>query len=173
MNTGDKYDRILHKGDMLHVCSIHTSTRNMIKHAHKTKFCFYWPLIDGFDGELTSEVMPEDNMWPLIHGLVMSIGWGVLVDFGISAVRYFRVRKHYVISHALFMALMTLTTLPMVILMIVRNRRSIFFNFDVMEWTTRAHFILGALIIVVVVCEGIIGVFTKVSQEGESIPSLN
>jgi hypothetical protein len=40
----------------------------------------------------------------------------------------------------------------MAILMIVRNRSSIFYNFELMAPTTRAHFILGVMIIVAVVC---------------------
>jgi hypothetical protein len=120
--------------------------------SNRARFCFDWPLVDGFNGDSTSELTPDHSTWSLVHGLVMTIGWGVLVDFGILAIMYFRVKNHYIISHALLLILVSLMTLAMAILMIVRNRSSIFYNFELMAPTTRAHFILGVMIIVAVVC---------------------
>lgn len=59
----------------------------------------------------------------------MSLSWGVLVDFGVSTARYFKLRGLYVISHAVFFLVVGLATTPMAILMIVRNKRDLFYNF--------------------------------------------
>lgn len=49
MVTNDPFDLNIAKGDIIHVCSSKSWTTNMVKHKH-SMFCFYWPVIDGFDG---------------------------------------------------------------------------------------------------------------------------
>ena len=164
--TEDKYDLPLVKGNTIHVCSIFSTTPDLKMHATpSSRFCFYWPLLDGFNGDLSSEPIVEDNTWELVHGIVMSIGWGVLVDFALAAVRYFRVRKHYTTSHAIFFFVINLTTIPMAVLMVVRNNRSILYNFDILEWQVKTHFLLGSSLVLLIIAQHVLGIFTKLAQE--------
>lgn len=163
MITNDRFDLAISKGDTIHVCSSKSWTVNLVKH-HHSKYCFYWPILDGFDGELTEEIV-ADNTWPLIHGIVMSVCWGVLVDFGVSTARYFKLRGHYVVSHAVFFAVVALATIPMAVLMVVRNRRDLLYNFEVLDWTVQVHFILGVVLIAAVIAQYVVGLLTKSSQE--------
>lgn len=174
LTTGDSHDLPLVKGSTLHVCSYNTSTVMIRRHASSSdRFCFYWPLLDGFNGDLTTEPVTEDDTWVKVHGIVMSIGWGVLVDFGVAAVRYFRIRKHHTLSHALFFIVINLTTIPMAVLMVVRNRRSIFYNFDLLEWPVKTHFILGGLLVCTIISQHVLGLFTKLAQENPEEESIS
>ena len=95
----------------------------------------------------------------------MSICWGVLMDFGVSTARYFKVRGLYVISHAVFFVVVALATMPMAIIMIVRNKRSLVYNFETLDWSVQAHFILGVVLLAAVIVQHLSGLLVKVAQE--------
>lgn len=103
----------------------------MVKH-NGNIYCFYWKFINGFNGELEANDDLEGTNWALIHGIVMSAGWGVLVDFGIMAARYFKTKRLYTIYHAIMMSLISFTSLPMAVYMVVLHRRNLFYNFDLL-----------------------------------------
>lgn len=53
LQTGDSYDQILERGKTVKVCSYSSTSTNLSKHASKeVRYCFYWPLVDGYSGEL-------------------------------------------------------------------------------------------------------------------------
>jgi hypothetical protein len=60
---------------------------------------------------------------------VLSIGWGLLVDFSLIAIRYFKTLKYYTIAHGLLFFIINITSIPMIILMIVKNYNIVIYNF--------------------------------------------
>jgi hypothetical protein len=167
--TGDSRDKPITMGERIRVCSVVSTTQQMSKHNTKP-FCFYWPIIDGFSGDLSAGTSGGDT-WALIHGLVMTVGWGLLVDVGIIVARYFRTRRYYIISHAVIFFLVDITTVPMAILMVVLNRDSVFNGYKQMPLSVKVHLLLGVGLVVVIVCHHLLGGLAKHQQESKIIPA--
>lgn len=56
LNTGDPNDLPLERGKNIKVCSYSANTTTFSKHLNQdVRYCFYWPLIDGYQGELLAE----------------------------------------------------------------------------------------------------------------------
>lgn len=51
LNTGDPRDAVLERGKTIKVCSFWEASTNSEKRASKdVRYCFYWPLLDNFQG---------------------------------------------------------------------------------------------------------------------------
>jgi hypothetical protein len=94
----------------------------------------------------------------------MTVGWGVLVDFGIMAARYFRTLRYYTLAHAVTFFLIDITTVPMAIFMIVLNRENIFHSFNTMQLSVKLHFIIGLVLIVLIFVQHMMGGIVKHKQ---------
>lgn len=51
LDTGDITDSPLKKGTTFQVCSIDSTSKNLMKHNFNI-YCFYWKFYNGFNGEL-------------------------------------------------------------------------------------------------------------------------
>jgi hypothetical protein len=49
LSTGDSKDKVIAIGEKIRVCSFQSTTTYMKKHSTKS-FCFYWLVIDNFNG---------------------------------------------------------------------------------------------------------------------------
>lgn len=162
--THDEFDLPLERGKSIKICSYSANTTKFSKHISKdVRYCFYWPLIDGYQGDLSSEL--ESSPFTLAHGIVLTVCWGFLMDVAIMIVRFLRTAKGYKLLHASFFFLINLASLPFIIIMIVKQKVNIFHNFEFMEPLTKVHLILGFSILVLIVTEHTIGIMTKSTQE--------
>lgn len=167
--TADAKDKALAVGDKIKVCSVASTTAQMQKHSTKP-FCFTWPIVDNYSGDLTSQ-MSGGDFWSLIHGLTMTICWGLLVDVGVMVARYFRARRYYVISHAVIFFLVDITTIPMAILMVVLNRDSVFKGYKQMSLSVKLHLLLGVALVATIVFQHLLGGVAKHKQESSTTPA--
>jgi hypothetical protein len=67
-----------------------------------------------------------------IHGIVLFIGWGVLVDISLIFARYLKTYPHYLKIHSLLSWLTVISTLVMEALMMVKI---LFDKFRIIEKT--------------------------------------
>lgn len=106
----------------MRVCSQDSDTYFLSKHQQMSDvFCFEWPLKEGvheFEIE-TSRLKSSPNI-KLVHGIGLTIGWGLLIDLGVLFVRYFRTLKYYKLAHTTIFVLVNFSSIPLIVIFIVR-----------------------------------------------------
>lgn len=89
-----------------------------------------------------TRLKPSPNI-KLIHGVVLTIGWGLFIDLGILVVRYFRTLKYYKLAHVLIFISVNFSSIPFIVMLIVREQKPIFHFFSSMSLAKQIHTILG------------------------------
>ena len=162
---------VLPRGKSIRICGMRSETANLHKHKSlEDVFCFYWPLKEGVhNNQLLREKAP--GTLKLAHGIGLTICWALLVDCGIISIRYFRTHKYYKLAHMTFFLVITAASLPLIGLMVVRERVDIFHNFEFMDVGKKMHTVLGFSTVLLLMLEHSLGLVTKWFQEDSIRPA--
>ena len=129
-------------------------------------FCWNWTLKEGVkDHEFEPERLKPSPNIKLLHGVVLTIGWGFFIDLGIMVVRYFRTLKYYKLAHILIFISVNFSSIPLIVMLIIREQKPIFNFFSRMSLAKQIHTILGFATLILLIVEHILGMIAQEFQE--------
>lgn len=161
LNTGDHKDKILVRGETYQLCSFRSSSPNLQMHHEDLSdiFCWYWDLIDHFDGEFRQA--PRSRALAVLHGVVMTVLWGVLIDVSLLIIRYLKTMSNTVRVHAAMMLVINTATLAMALMMIVTRSSIVFYNFSTLSIAAKIHFLMGLTLLTSLILQHVGGAIVK------------
>lgn len=128
-------------------------------------FCFDWPLREGIhDYEFEIERLKPSLDIKLIHGVGLTICWGLLIDLAIMSVRYFRTLRYYKLAHILVFIMVNFSSIPLIIIMVIREQKPIFHFFKQMSLAKQVHTILGFMTLLLLALEHVLGMIAVCYQ---------
>lgn len=93
-----------------------------------------------------------------VHAIILFLSWGIVADFGIIIVRFFKTLPHYLLIHTLCFLFVDLSTIVLVITMLATSEDQDSSLMDV-------HKILSIVLLAAVVLQHVMGVVMKILLE--------
>ncbi|KAL4488438.1 hypothetical protein ABPG72_013006 [Tetrahymena utriculariae] len=156
LNTGDQYDKILEKDQMLNIVYAWGSDGSMTYHNQnfaQAKF----PLQQGYKGTITG--VQFDDTYKQFHFWSNFVLWGFVVDVAFVIARFFKTGRFYKEIHGAIMGIIVVFTAFVEIWMI--TKKDILFNgqLDTRDQMSRAHAVMGFIFLIFFMLEAIGGSF--------------
>lgn len=148
------------------VCSQESDTLHLSKHKRmEDVFCFNWTLTEGVQGfSFEPKRLKSKFNMNLLHGVVLTVAWGLLIDVGIVMVRYLRTLKYYKLSHIVIFVVVNLSSIPMILIVLLQKEKSLFVTFPKMTLVKQIHVVLGFTTLILLVVEHVLGMIVQCLQ---------
>ena len=113
--------------------------------------------------------IPDSKLVPTLHGVILTVLWGILIDVSVMVVRYLKTSSSYIRIHWVIMFLINTTTLALALLMVLTRFTRVFYNFSTMSIASRMHFLMGMSLLFSIVLQHISGIIVKRLKENPKI----
>ncbi|EAR85450.2 DOMON domain protein (macronuclear) [Tetrahymena thermophila SB210] len=156
LDTGDKYDYVLQKDQMLNIVYAWGSDGSMTYH-HQNIALAKFPLQQGYRGTITGIAI--DDTYKQFHFWSNFVLWGFVVDVAFVIARFFKTGRFYKEIHGAMMGIIVVFTAFVEIWMI--TKKDILFNgqLDTKDQMNRAHAVMGFIFLIFFILEAVGGSF--------------
>ncbi|EGR28419.1 hypothetical protein IMG5_176050, partial [Ichthyophthirius multifiliis] len=115
-----------------------------------------FPFQNGYHGSGIGWKNESPSLIKLFHFWVNFAMWGILVDLGNCAARFFKTKKYYIQIHGYIMLLVCTTTFIVEMIVLVKNPK-IFIRYSTLSQIQILHFLLGFIFMILFILQVIGG----------------
>ena len=162
MNTYDSYDHVFQKILTNFTYAFDKTDQTLTGHStNRGKF-----RLDLQQENKSDEIDNYNTRILQMHVVFLLGGWGVLSDFSIIIVRYFKGYGKYLRVHGIIFVVLNIVTILTVGVMIDMNSQKIK-KLEQQPQSIQAHFVIGCITLSIIIIQHLLGLVVKINLESE------